>query len=136
MGKCWMELPVSESRRLLEGDTDAMTISPLSSFPEHAAGGYNICGVYRERRFLTVKKDAVKETIRPETAKKRLCLYKHGKAGWYRGIISSLQRKLQGLFIFIRKVFLLNINRSAEYRLQRSAMRDKAGKYLCKWEKR
>lgn len=76
-----MELPVSESRRLLEGDTDAMTISPLSSFPEHAAGGYNICGVYRERRFLTVKKDAVKETIRPETAKKRLCLYKHGKAG-------------------------------------------------------
>lgn len=93
-----------------------MTISPLSSFPEHAAGGYNICGVYRERRFLTVKKDAVKETIRPETAKKRLCLYKHGKAGWYRGIISSLQRKLQGLFIFIRKVFLLNIKRSAEYR--------------------
>lgn len=131
-----MELPVSESRRLLEGDTDAMTISPLSSFPEHAAGGYNICGVYRERRFLTVKKDAVKETIRPETAKKRLCLYKHGKAGWYRGIISSLQRKLQGLFIFIRKVFLLNINRSAEYRLQRSAMRGKTGKYLCKWEKR
>ena len=131
-----MELPVSESRRLLEDDTDAMTISPLSSFPEHAAGGYNICGVYRERRFLTVKKDAVKETIRPETAKKRLCLYKHGKAGWYRGIISSLQRKLQGLFIFIRKVFLLNINRSAEYRLQRSAMRDKTGKYLCKWEKR
>ena len=131
-----MELSVSESRRLLEGDTDAMTISPLSSFPEHAAGGYNICGVYRERRFLTVKKDAVKETIRPETAKKRLCLYKHGKAGWYRGIISSLQRKLQGLFVFIRKVFLLNINRSAEYRLQRSAMRDKTGKYLCKWEKR
>ena len=116
MGKCWMELPVSESRRLLEGDTDAMTISPLSSFPEHAAGGYNICGVYRERRFLTVKKDAVKETIRPETAKKRLCLYKHGKAGWYRRIISSLQRKLQGLFIFIRKVFLLDIKPLAEYR--------------------
>lgn len=65
--------------------------------------------------FLPLKKDAVKETIRPETAKKRLCLYKHGKAGWYRGIISSLQRKLQGLFIFIRKVFLLNIKRSAEY---------------------